>query len=116
MKRTSRALVEEQRDMLEERMLFLLLFYRERISRLAGSLIDNAAYKKVIRKKHKKSILGVYDWSTEQVGQFLAEFVRRAEDETRCNNICKSMYFCDKKKGHKGPHVEFIIGKKGLSW
>jgi hypothetical protein len=86
--------------------MFLLLFYRERVGRLAGTLLSNAAYKKIMRKKHKKSVLGEYDWGAEQVGKFLSDFVHRAEDETRCNDICKSMYFCDLKKGHKGHHSE----------
>ena len=90
----------------DERAMFLLLFYRERVGRLASTLIEHADYKKIIRKKHKKSILGEYDWSTEQVGQFLLDFIRRAEDDTRCNDICKSMYFCDLKKGHRGGHSE----------
>ena len=47
--------------------------------------------KKVIEGT-KKILSGILDWD-------------------RCNDNCKSMYFCEKKKGHKGSH---LYG--GLAW
>lgn len=103
----------ERRVDAEKRELFFRLFYRERVGRLAGWLLSVSEAKKVARKKRKKIVTSPYHWSTEQVGEFLRKFVHRAEDETFCNDICKDMYFCDLKKGHKGKHSE---GPGLLSW
>lgn len=35
----------------------------------------------------------------------------RAFDETRCNDCCKGLYFCDLPKGHAGGH-----STGGLCW
>ena len=119
--RAARAEVEDQRDKLEERMLFLLLFYRERVCRLAGRLLLQESSKAAIRKKRRKYKFSEYDLNIKQVGEFLHKFVQRAEDETRCNDILKSMYFCDLPKGHKGKHGEFVFGRtekriEGKGW
>lgn len=91
----------------EEREMFLLLFYRERVARLAQRLESQEGSKRALRKRHKKNTLADLDLNMDQVAKFLLEFIRRAENPDICNDICKSMYFCDRKKGHKGRHGEW---------
>ena len=98
--------LQKELDELEDRRIFLLLFYREHVGRLAGRLRDQESHKRIMRKKRKKNRHNEFNLSIDQVSQRLSEFIQRAEDETRCNNICKSMYFCDLKKGHRGGHSE----------
>lgn len=90
----------------DDKRTFLLLFYRERIGRLAGNLFSQELVKKALRKRHKKNTLKEYDLSVQQIAEYMRDILRRAEDDTKCNDICKSMYFCDLKKGHKGGHSE----------
>ena len=99
----------------EDRALFLLLFYRERITRLAGRLQLQEDVKRKMREKHRRHATKGYGLRIDEIAAFLIEVVQRAEDETRCNDICKSMYFCDRKKGHKGKHRE-SVGNGGLYW
>ena len=94
-----------------ERELFLLLFYRERVGRLVQRLRLQAGYKEAIRRKHQKDTLKEHNATVPQIAEWLALFIARAEDETRCNDICKSMYFCDRKKGHTGPHGEWVFAE-----
>jgi hypothetical protein len=103
---------------IEERALFLTLYYRERISRLAGRLNDQEAHRLVMRKRRKKNTLKFEDLDAKQTAEYLASFILRAEDETRCNDICSSMYFCDRKAGHKGQHSEDVVvpGDEALKW
>lgn len=108
--------IERQRTQAEERALFLLLFYRERIGRLAGRLQLQEDVKDKMRKRHRKHGTRDFDLNIRQVSQLLAEVVARAEDETRCNDICKSMYFCDLKKGHRRKKHKEIHGEGGLVW
>lgn len=91
-----------------ERELFLLLFYRERVGRLVQRLRSETGYKAAIRRKHQKDKLKKYNATVPQIAEWLGQFIARAEDETRCNDVCKSMYFCDLKKGHRGSHGEWI--------
>ena len=77
------------------RELFLRLFYRERVGRLAQALRTNETLSTAMRGMHKRAIAAT-----------LEEIVIRAEDDCKCNDICKSMYFCDREKGHKGLHRE----------
>lgn len=91
----------------EAREMFLLLFYRERVSRLAQRLRSETDYKAAIRRKHEKDKLKEHDATVPQIAEWLGQFIARAEDETRCNDTIKSIYFCDRKKGHKGNHGEW---------
>jgi len=105
----------------EEQRMFLLLFYRERIGRLVQRLQAQDGYKQVIRRKHRRDTLQGHDATLPLVAEWLADFIRRAEDDTRCNDLCKSMYFCDRKKGHKGKHGEWcgaepVPAKVGPGW
>lgn len=50
--------------------------------------------------------------SQNQIADFCDELLARVADETKCNDPCKMMYFCDRKKGHKGRHRE----DSGLAW
>jgi len=86
--------------------MFLLLFYRERVARLAQRLDLQEGAKAALRKQHRKHTTREWHLNPAQIGKFLYGFIARAEDGTRCNDICKSMYFCDLKKGHKGKHGE----------
>jgi len=101
--------------------LFLLLFYRERLGRLSQRLESQEGAKAALRKRHRKNTLSEWDLNPAQIGKFLMDFVRRAEDDTRCNDLCKSMYFCDRKKGHTGKHGEWcgpepVPAKVGPGW
>ena len=84
--------------------VFHRLFYREHVSRLAERLRRQVASS---QKKFKP-----YNLSLSQIADILWELVHRAEDENTCNDNCKSMYFCDEKRGHKGNHRE----SSGLIW
>lgn len=90
----------------EERVIFLLLFYRERLLRFAGRLKDQNDSRLLARYRHERYQFKEYDVNIKQISQYLNEIERRAEDETRCNDICKSMYFCSLKRGHRGQHCE----------
>jgi len=57
------------------------------------------------RKKHLRGKTPV------EIVKIVTVLVARANDQTRCNNPCKSLYFCERKRGHKGKHRE-----NGLSW
>jgi tRNA U34 5-methylaminomethyl-2-thiouridine-forming methyltransferase MnmC len=81
------------------------------VGRLAQRLGSEAEYKKLLRKRRKRDSLKEFHATVPQIAEWLEQIVRRAEDETFCNNICKSMYFCYRKKGHKGLHRE-----GALSW
>ncbi len=76
-------------------------FYKQRLSSLVQTLELQQSLK---RPK--------YALRLKDVARLLTDFVERAEDGTRCNAECKNMYFCDRKKGHKGRHAE----GKGLIW
>ena len=104
----------------EEQRLFLLLFYRESLARLAQRLDLQEGAKAAVRKRHQKNTRE-WDLNPKQISVFLYEFIRRAQDDTRCNDLCKSMYFCDRKKGHKGKHGEWcgaepVPAKVGPGW
>ena len=62
----------------EPSRLFLMLFYREQLLRLAEFLDTDG---------------------NRPIGDALREIVRRAEKSGICNDICKSMHFCNKKAG-----------------
>jgi sugar-specific transcriptional regulator TrmB len=79
--------------------LFHRLFYREHLARLAQRLDLQE------RTKRSKKLEGL-NLTIAQISAMLEDLVRRAEDETLCNDNCKGMYFCDRKKGHKGKHSE----------
>jgi hypothetical protein len=49
--------------------------------------------------------------STQECSKALQDLFDRVTDESRCNNDCKWMYFCNKKRGHKGVHNDC-----GLTW
>jgi len=94
-----------------ERALFLTLFYRQRISELLTRLRDQKATGHLPKFKS-------WNLSMDEVIACLQHHNQRAEDESRCNDICKGMYFCDRKKGHKGMHSEDVIrkGDRLLKW
>jgi hypothetical protein len=118
MKNPRRVTSAQQIRSLEERALFLTLFYRERVGRLADRLTDQVTYAALMRKRGKKNKLKQFEVSIEQVAKLLSDFIVRAEDGTCCNDICSSMYFCDLKRGHKGPHAETyaLPGECALKW
>jgi hypothetical protein len=104
-----------------ERELFLLLFYRERIWRLIQRLESQEGARAAQRKRHRKNVAPEWDLNVLEVASLLKDFTRRAEDRTRCNDLLKSMYFCDLPKGHKGKHGEFVFGRtqkriEGKGW
>jgi hypothetical protein len=74
---------------------FYRLFYKERISRLAGRILSE------FRCPDIGKTLSLND-----VGTILDEIVKEAEDDSLCHDICKGMYFCNRKKRHKGNHSE----------
>lgn len=47
----------------------------------------------------------------DEIADFCEKLIERVFDESVCNDACKFMYFCDKKKGHKGKHYD-----SGLVW
>jgi hypothetical protein len=47
----------------------------------------------------------------EEAGNIVEAVLVRAFDETRCNDCCKGLYFCDLPKDHKGGHLA-----GGLGW
>lgn len=47
----------------------------------------------------------------DEIADYCEKLLERVFDDTICNDDCKFMYFCDKKKGHKGKH-----GESGLAW
>lgn len=94
-----------------DRETFLLLFYRERINALVSRLQTQEGYKAIVRQRHQKNKLADNDLDLLQTAKLLKDFTDRAEDLTLCNDICKGMYFCEKKRGHKGAHSEY-----GLMW
>jgi hypothetical protein len=49
--------------------------------------------------------------TVDNVLPILEEMFKRSTSEDVCGHNCKNMYFCEKKKGHKGVHTE-----GGLSW
>lgn len=46
-----------------------------------------------------------------EVEAAVKELLQRVFDETRCNDCCKGLYFCDLPRGHEGAHRE-----GGLAW
>lgn len=62
---------------------------------------------------HRSDVLGdpALAAQLKVVADEVARTQKRLYDETLCNDNCKSMYFCEKKKGHRGRH-----GVYGLSW
>jgi hypothetical protein len=74
--------------------LFFRLYYREKVSRLAQTLDSHV----------KTPQFGVMPMT--EVVDALSRFVREAEDEDMCHDMCKNMYFCTRKKGHRGRHSE----------
>lgn len=90
--------MEKDRQEVETRSIFYRLFYREHLSRMVQRL---RLQKDTPQRKFEK-----WNLSLAQVTEFMAELVTRAEDETRCNDACKSMYFCSKELGHSGGHGE----------
>lgn len=47
----------------------------------------------------------------DEAADFCENLLKRVFDDTRCNDDCKFMYFCDEDKNHKGKHKS-----QGLSW
>jgi hypothetical protein len=80
---------------------FFLLFYRERIGRLAERLSSQSRAPDV-----------GHDLKIEEISGLLQGFVEEAEDESLCHDVHKSMYFCTRRKGHEGNHCEH----GALSW
>lgn len=78
----------------DEKELFLRLYYRERVGRLAQTLALQAQTPEA----------GVM--TTKEIADHLARFVKEAEDEKLCHNMCKDMYFCNRRRNHKGQHSE----------
>lgn len=50
--------------------------------------------------------------SQDEIADYCESLIRRAFDESYCNDPCKMMYFCDRKRGHRGMHRE----DSGLEW
>jgi hypothetical protein len=44
--------------------------------------------------------------------KFLTKALKRLADDTLCHDNCKNLYFCTKKKNHKGKHRDEF----GLTW
>ena len=51
--------------------------------------------------------------SMEQIADHLRTILTTAYDDSLCMDDCKGMYFCEKKKGHRGRHT---CANGGLSW
>jgi hypothetical protein len=49
--------------------------------------------------------------TVDNVLSILEEMFQRGTSEDVCGHNCKNMYFCEKKKGHKGDHTD-----GGLAW
>jgi hypothetical protein len=47
----------------------------------------------------------------KEVAKYIRWLMTRVQDDSRCNDHCKWMYFCERKIGHKGKHKE-----SGLAW
>lgn len=82
----------------EDSNSFFRLIYRTELGFLLQRLGTELALKRM-RKRCSGHSLTVKD-----LHLILRHLVTRAEDDTRCNDICKGMYFCLLEKGHKGEH------------
>ena len=82
--------------------LFLTLFYRERLARLAQYLILQEGAGNDPRFRDLKLSAG-------QIADLLYGFIRAAEAPDRCLDDCKSLYFCEKRARHRGRHKEGTI-------
>ena len=77
--------------------LFYRLYYRERVGRLSQAILLQLATPDVAPR---------YNLTLEDIGELLQEFVEEAENNKLCHHMYKSMYFCTRKKGHKGCHSQ----------
>lgn len=103
--KTKRRPFPEDRDPKKERT-FLLLYYRQELGSLIQRLELQEDSKEVFKRKHKKYPYSKYDVSLRDVAERLQYVVRTAQDLDKCHDICKSMYFCDLPRGHKGKHLD----------
>lgn len=101
--KTSRRAVAKERTVDEERQ-FLFLFYGVNLANLAYRLESQEASKATLKRKHKKYPYSEYDLSLAQVSEYLFYLVKEGRDTDKCHDICKSMYFCALKRGHKSKH------------
>lgn len=90
--------------------LFFRHFYREAVGRLARELLDGRTFGRYEYVKGKRRHRPL---TLKMVGEFLSSFVNFAEDDGLCHSSCKLMYFCERKKGHKGRHT---AADGGLGW
>lgn len=84
--------------------LFLMLFYRECLTRLAYRLKSQVQYAAIMKKQRARNRLKKNDLTVKQVAELLKSFVSFAEDDTLCHDDCKGMYFCERKRAHRGKH------------
>lgn len=102
MKRKHRPVVKDMTA--EEERVFLFLFYKVNLAALAYRLESQEQSKATLKRKHKKYPYSKYDLSLTQVSEYLFYLTKEAQDLDKCHDICKSMYFCVLKRGHKGKH------------
>jgi hypothetical protein len=91
--------LEKQLEEAENEAAFFRLFYRERLAGLAQLLDGHAYYNRDPRIRQ-------YALKVPEVIERLKRFMKDAENPDLCHDICKSMYFCDRPKGHEGSHAE----------
>ncbi len=88
----------------EEQRHFLFLFYAVNLANLAYRIESQEGAKATLKRKHKKYPYSEYDISLAQVSEYLLYLVKEAQDLDKCHDICKSLYFCVLRRGHKGKH------------
>jgi hypothetical protein len=62
-------------------------------------------------KKNTKASIIVDTSELDKIAKRVSDLLHRLCDDALCNNNCKSLYFCERKRNHKGKHKEM-----GLVW
>lgn len=94
--------LQRENDELSHKSAFYRLLYRTELSFLSQRLGSE-----LWSKKHHRRRVG-HSLNVGDIHKFLVYLVERAERDDLCNDICKGMYFCNLKKGHKGDHSYFF--------
>ena len=81
--------------------------------RLLGDLKGWAEGESFLRHRKRNPFYGAY--TARQYDKFAAHIenvLKRLADDTLCHDNCKNLYFCTRKKNHKGKHRDEF----GLTW
>jgi hypothetical protein len=89
----------------EQKQLKTQLLLAHRALSDMRSMLEGQAFMYEANNKLERAI------ALQEAAAILEDYIARITNDKLCDDNCKNMYFCERKKGHKGRHSE-----TGLTW